>query len=96
MPAPMLGFAMYEMSAGVGFILRLIIDHRFQAKGCGKAAMREVIRRLRLCPEAEIIATSYKRSNTAAAQLCAGLGFAPWGIAYAHDNAEEVFVKLPE
>jgi len=53
----MVGFTMYELSAGVGFIRRLMIDQRFQRKGYGRAAMLEVIRRLTLHPEVEMIAT---------------------------------------
>ncbi len=45
---PMAGFTMYEITAGVGFILRLMIGRQFQRKGYGRAAMVEVIRRLKL------------------------------------------------
>ena len=45
---PMLDFTMYEIVAGIGFIMRLIIDCKYQQKGYGKAAMQEVIRRLKL------------------------------------------------
>ena len=33
---PMVGFTMYELSAGVGLIRRLMIDQRFQGKGYGR------------------------------------------------------------
>ena len=95
-PVPMVGFTLYELTAGVGLILRLMIDERYQGKGYGKAAMREVIRRLRLTPEVEMIATSYKRGNAAAAHLYESLGFVPWEIAYAQDSADEVYVRLAE
>jgi diamine N-acetyltransferase len=42
----MVGFTMYELTYGVGFILRLMIDRRYQRQGYGRAAMVEVIRRL--------------------------------------------------
>ena len=95
-PVPMVGFTVYELTAGVGFILRLMVDKQHQRKGYGRAAMREVIRRLRLTPEVEMIATSYKRGNTAAAHLYESLGFVPWDIAYVQDNADEVYVCLEE
>ncbi len=95
-PVPMVGFTLYELAAGVGFILRLMIDRQHQGKGYGKAAMREVIRRLRLTPEVEMIATSYKRGNTAAARLYQSLGFVPWEISYANDDPNEVYVRLAE
>ena len=94
-PTPMVGFAMYELAAGVGFITRLMIDRAHQGQGYGRAAMTEIIRRLRLSPEVEMIATSHRRENTAAARLYAGLGFVPWDIAYATADAEEVYLRLP-
>ncbi len=95
-PVPMIGLMVYELAGGVGFILRLMIDRQHQGQGYGKAAMREVIRRLRLTPEVEMIATSYKRENAAAAQLYESLGFVLWDIAYANDDPNEVFVRLAE
>ncbi len=94
-PAPMVGFTMYELAAGVGFIARLMIGEESQGKGYGKAAMREVIRRLWLCPTVEMVATSHRRGNEGAADLYAGLGFVPWQIGYATPDNEEVFLRLP-
>ncbi len=74
----MVGFTMYELTDAVGFILRLMIDEKFQRKGYGRAAMLEVIRRLKLHPEVERIATSHVRENEAAARLYEGLGFVDW------------------
>ncbi len=94
-PTPMVGFTMIEVAAGVGVINRLMIDRAHQRRGYGRATMTEVIRRLRLSPEAEIIATSHRRENAAAARLYAGLGFVPWDVAYATADAEEVYLRLP-
>lgn len=94
-PTPMVGFTMYELAAGVGFITRLMIDRAYQRKGYGRAAMTKVIRRLRLSPEVEMIATSHRRENPAAARLYAGLGFVPWDTTYVTVNAEEVYLRLP-
>ncbi len=58
---------MYEVATGVGFILRLMIDRNHQRKGYGRAAMLEVIRRLKLYPDVEMIATSHQKANEAAA-----------------------------
>ena len=52
---PMVGFTMYELAAGVGFILRLMIDRAHQRQGYGRAAVIEVIRRLKLHPEVQMI-----------------------------------------
>ena len=59
----MVGFIMYELKGGVGFILRLMIDRRHQRQGYGRAAVLEVIRRLKLIPEVQMIATSHQRGN---------------------------------
>ena len=75
---PMVGFTMYELIDAVGFILRLMIDEKFQRKGYGRASMIEVIRRLKLHPEVERIATSHERENEAAARLYESLGFVNW------------------
>jgi diamine N-acetyltransferase len=72
---PMLGFTMYELIAGVGFIMRLMVDEKYQGQGYGRAAMIEVIRRLKLCSDVEIIATSYRKENEIAAKLYQSLGF---------------------
>jgi diamine N-acetyltransferase len=93
---PMVGFTMYEVTAGVGFILRLMIDRRYQRQGYGRAATVEVIRRLKLHPEVELIATSHRRYNQAAARLYRGLGFVDWEIEWARENEEEVFLRLEE
>ncbi|WP_017315473.1 GNAT family N-acetyltransferase [Mastigocladopsis repens] len=91
---PMVGFTMYEITAGVGFILRLMIDHKFQRKGYGRAAMLEVIRRLKLYPEVELIATSYQRGNETASKLYRNLGFVDWDIEWAKAHATDMFLKL--
>ena len=92
--SPMVGFTMYEITAGVGFITRLMVDQNYQQKGYGRAAMLEVIRRLRLYPEVQLIATSHRRENVAASKLYTSLGFVAWEIEWAKDNPIEVFLKL--
>ncbi len=91
---PMVGFTMYEIVAGVGFITRLMIDHKYQRKGYGRAAMLEVIRRLKLYPEVELIATSYQRGNETASKLYRSLGFVDWDIEWAKEHESDIFVRL--
>lgn len=93
---PMVGFTMYEVVAGVGFIMRLMIDCKYQRLGYGRATMLEVIRRLKLCPDVEVIATSYRKENQVAAKLYQSLGFKEWDIKYAISHPTEVYVKLEE
>ncbi len=91
---PMIGFTMYELEVAVGFILRLMIDEKYQRKGYGRAAMIEVIRRLKLHPEVEIIATSHLKENEAATRLYESLGFVDWGSA--KKSSDERYLILKE
>lgn len=95
-PVPMVGFVMYERKGGVGFILRLMIDRAHQRRGYGRAAAVEAIRRLRLYPDVQMIATSHQRGNEASARLFRSLGFVPWEIAWAKKHEAEVFLRLAE
>lgn len=93
----MIGFVMYEVACGVGFIQRLMIDRGYQRQGYGRAALCEVLRRLALIPEVEMIGTSHRHDNAVAARFFQCAGFMPWNL----DDAEsqcpgEVFLKLPE
>lgn len=90
----MIGFTMYEITLSVGSILRLMIDCKYQRQGYGRAAILEVIRRLKLHLEVELIATSYRQGNEIAAKLYRSLGFVDWTIAWAKDHESEVFLKL--
>ena len=94
--APMIGFTMYEITTGVGFIIRLMIDQKYQRQGYGRATMIEVIRRIKLYPDVEIIATSYQKENKIAAKLYQSLGFGRWDISYAISHPTEVYVKLED
>lgn len=91
---PMIGFTMYEITAGIGFIMRLMVDKKYQGEGYGRATMIKVIHRLKLCPDVEIIATSYRHKNEIAAKLYQSLGFRQWDIFFAISHPTEVYVKL--
>ncbi len=93
---PVIGFTMYEIFTGVGFILRLMIDRQYQGQGYGKATTIEVIRRLKLYPEVEMIATSHLKGNERAASLYRGLGFKVWEIDWALSHPTEVYLKLED
>jgi diamine N-acetyltransferase len=92
---PMIGFVMYEIDCGVGSILRVMIDRAHQRKGYGRAALREVIRRLRLEPEVEMVVTSHRHDNTVAATLFESLGFVPWELEERARKPGEVYLRLP-
>lgn len=71
----MKGFIMYQLWDGVGFIMRLMVGHQYQGQGYGTAAMKEVIRRLKMMPETEFIATSVHKENDVTLALYKKLGF---------------------
>lgn len=92
------GFIAYEVAdCGIGFILRLMIDHRYQGKGYGRAAVSEAIHRLRREPGVQRIATSHRSGNEAASRLYRKLGFVAWDVSHWKTKAEgDVFLTLPE
>lgn len=94
---PMVGFVMYEVDCGVGSILRLMIDRAYQRKGYGRAAVIQVIRRLQRYPEVEMIVTSHRHDNVAAARLFRSLGFVPWDVKGAAElNPGEIYLRFPD
>ncbi len=94
--APMVGFVMYEIDCGVGSILRLMIDRAHQGKGYGRAALVEVIRRLRLEPEVEMVVTSHRHDNVVVAALFRSLGFVSWELEGMALKPGEVYLRLPD
>ena len=93
---PMVGFMMYAIDCGVGSILRLMIDREHQRKGYGRAAVVEVIRRLRLEPEVEMIVTSHRHENAAVAALFRSLGFVGWELEGIALKPGEVYLRLSD
>lgn len=87
------GFAVSEVVASVGFVLRLLIDAQHQGQGYGTAAMAELVRRLRLDPDVEVVATSHHAGNAAMARLCATLGFEAWATPFP-PPADDVYLIL--
>ena len=73
----MVGFTMYRFdgASGTGYIDRLMVAADQQRRGYGRAAMSEVIRRLRETPGCLRIRTSFKPTNEVADVLYHGLGF---------------------
>jgi diamine N-acetyltransferase len=85
----MVGFVMYsderDPRSPRYWVHRLMIDHRHQGKGYGKAAMQEVIRRIAAKPDGDELWIGYDRDNDDARTFYEHLGFveqgeAPWGI----------------
>ena len=77
----MVGFVMYGYDADdeCHEVARLMVDKAHQGKGYGRAAMVEVIRRLRAEPGCRQIALSVSPENLPAQRLYESLGFARTG-----------------
>ena len=77
----MVGFLMHGTNPDNDelWILRLMVDQQYQGWGYGRAAMEEIIRRLRAKPNCQEIFTSYEPDNHVAAKLYRSLGFEDTG-----------------
>lgn len=71
------GFTMYGLDPDDGkyWIYRLMVDVDHQGQGYGKAALKELIKRLSQLPDCDEIYAGYKPWNTVAAGLFGELGF---------------------
>ena len=77
----MVGFTMIgRKGEDVCWIMRLMVDARYQRRGYARAAMEEVIQRLRGDPGCREILISYHPENIAARDLYLGLGFESTGL----------------
>ena len=85
------GFIMYDFDAenATGYITRLMIDHRYQGNGYGRAAMSHVVKKLKSTAGCTLITTSFVPENTAAKSLYLSLGFTLTGEL---EDGEEVCV----
>lgn len=68
-----------DAEPGVHFILRFMIDARYQGRGYGRAGMAAVIAQIKTELGAHKLAISYDASNPVMAQLCRSVGFQPTG-----------------
>jgi diamine N-acetyltransferase len=62
---------------GIDYILRMMIDKRYQGQGYGKAALAALIERIKAQPDCQAIELDYDRENIAAARLYTSCGFQP-------------------
>lgn len=71
------GFAMYGLDPDDGkyWIYRLMIDVTHQGKGYGKAALKELVKRLSQLPDCDEIFAGYKPWNNIASSLFGEEGF---------------------
>lgn len=74
----MVGFVMYGVEDGAGWILRLMVDERHQGKGYGLAAVRAAVPRLKALVDGPF-RLSVMPSNTAALEFYRKAGFRETG-----------------
>ena len=77
----MVGFVMYALSSEDQryWIIRYMIDHSFQGKGYGRAALKVVLDQMSRLPGCEKIFLSYEPHNLVAEALYNSFGFQPTG-----------------
>jgi diamine N-acetyltransferase len=78
-----------KVPAGADCILRFMIGGPYQRQGVGRAALAQVIERIRRRPGAYQIQLSYDPHNSAAAALYASMGFRLTGQTF-HEELEAV------
>jgi diamine N-acetyltransferase len=77
---PESGYAAYwgnKPKPGIDYILRMMIDRRYQGLGYGKAAFAALLERIRAQSGCQAIELDYDRANIVAARLYADYGFQP-------------------
>lgn len=92
------GFAMYGLDPDDGkyWIYRLMIDVEHQGKGYGKAALKELVQRLRELPDCDQIFAGYKPWNTVAAGLFGEIGFEKTGEMLSGEFITKLDLKAEE
>ncbi|MEZ4731011.1 MAG: GNAT family N-acetyltransferase [Caldilineaceae bacterium] len=88
----MVGFAMYgrwpatdipahhdNAQPGVDFIIRFMIDQRYQGRGYGRVGLAAILAQIKAQPDIQAIEISYDVANPVMAHLCTGAGFQPTG-----------------
>ncbi|MEV6135997.1 GNAT family N-acetyltransferase [Nocardia sp. NPDC051990] len=75
------GFVMYgpDPDDGHVWLYRLMIDHRFQHRGLGRAALREVVREVHEELGAQVLRLGVAPENVIAKSLYKSSGFLPTG-----------------
>jgi len=94
----MVGFAFYGPRAPQAWhIMRFMIDKRYQGKGYGKAAMRELIRIVKeRAPDCQVIDLSYVPENDVASKVYADVGFRETGEVHGGEVVAAIQLDLSD
>lgn len=71
----MVGYAMYGLFSGIGWVSRIMVDKHFQEHGIGKKALLLLIEHLKNHPQCREIRTSFSRQNALAEYFFGAAGF---------------------
>ena len=78
----MVGFVMYgqdDEKPGDWWVIRLMVDEKYQAQGYGRAALAQALTQIKAKPNVSEIRISFEPSNQVAAKLYAAVGFEDTG-----------------
>lgn len=85
-----IGFLMYAANFAHSriqvFIMRLMVDEKFQGKGYGRAALKLILESFRADERIRVVAISYGPENVGAKKLYASLGFVETGEMAGDEN----------
>jgi len=88
------GFLMYASNPAHSkiqvFIMRLMVDEKFQGKGYGREALKLILDNFRADANLEVVAISYSPENVGARKLYADLGF----VEHGEMAGEEILARL--
>ena len=93
----LVGFVMYNdqpLHDGTYRISRLLIDQKCQGLGYGRAAIIQVLDRLRQIASCKEVLVEYSPDNAAAAHLYSSLGFVPFGQTKYSDEDYDIIARL--
>lgn len=91
----MIGFAMYgpdEEKEKEVWLIRYMMDERYQGKGYGKEALEKLLEEIRLNTKCSIINLSFHPQSKIAKNLYTSLGFKQFMTGFEADD--EIFYKL--
>lgn len=78
--APEYGSREFPRGPGVYYLLRLMIDGRYQRQGYAQSALETLIAQLKAHPQAFVLEVDYDLNNEVAARLYRRVGFEPAGL----------------
>jgi diamine N-acetyltransferase len=91
----MVGFLLYgyDEKEDSYWVVRLMIDQKYQGKGYGRAAMQHLLALLRAIPGCKRIRISYEPHNAGARQLYLSLGFVETGEVLEDETVAEIKIE---